>query len=290
MVKQLAAAVVIGACVVSAGAQGRTAFEVTSVRANTSGQRGGSMQWTPAGDFAAVNQPVRVLLNFAYRMPLFQVEGMPDWFTSGRFDVTARAPAGLVTEPFVEVRSQLLRSLLEDRFKLKARIDIKERPAMILTLAREDGRLGPQFRTSNVDCVAAVAARGGGAGAPAAPAARVQPVCALGGSSGGTRAGRATICGRAVTMAQLTLGFSGVYQRPVIDRTGLDGRFDFDLLFTPENLGGPFVAFGNPCPALTGDPPSLSTAMQEQLGIRISAGEAAVEMLVIESAERPADN
>lgn len=91
-------------------------------------------------------------------------------------------------------------------------------------------------------------------------------------------------------MARLTEGFSGVYQRPVIDRTGLEGRFDFDLFFTPENLGGPFVAFGNLCPVLSGDPPSLSTAMQEQLGIRMRAGEAPVEVLVIESAERPTEN
>ena len=291
MLKQPLAAAAIGACVVSLGAQDRTAFEVTSVRANMSGQRQASIQFTPAGDFTAVNQPVRVLLNFAYQIPLFRVEGMPDWFSTERFDVVAKAPAGLTVEPLAVVRGLLLRSLLEDRFKLKARLVTKERPAMILTLARDDGRLGPQFRRSNVDCETAIAAaRGRGAGAPGAPAARVEPVCQLGGNSGGTQTGQATICGRAVTMARLAEGFSGVYQRPVIDKTGLEGRFDFDLLFTPENLGGPFVAFGNPCPALTGDPPSLSTAMQEQLGIRIRAGEAPVEVLVIEGAERPTEN
>src|SRR5688572_15162481 len=269
--RQLRVATLLTACVVSLGAQARTAFEVTSVRPNTSGPQGASMRWTPAGDFTAVNQPVRVLLNFAYLIPLFQVEGMPDWFTTERFDVSAKAPAGLVAEPFVEVRSQLLRSLLEDRFKLKARLVTKERPAMILTLAREDGRLGPRFRRSNVDCETAIAAaRGRGtpvaSAAPVAPAALPaprEPVCALGGGSGGGRTGQATICGRAVTMAQLTQGLSGVYQRPVIDMTGLEGRFDFDLLFTPENLGGPFVAFGNRCLVAGGDPPSLSKAMQE---------------------------
>jgi uncharacterized protein (TIGR03435 family) len=52
------------------------------------------MRFTPGGDFAAVNQPLRVLVNIAYQIPLFRVEGMPDWFTSERFDVTAKAPAG----------------------------------------------------------------------------------------------------------------------------------------------------------------------------------------------------
>jgi uncharacterized protein (TIGR03435 family) len=285
----LGAAALIAACAVALGAQGRVAFDITAVRANTSGQRQASMQWTPAGNFTAVNQPVRVLLNFAYRMPLYLVDGMPDWFTTERFDVSAKAPDGLTLEPFVEVRSQLLRSLLEDRFKLKARLVTKEMPAMILTLARDDGRLGPAMRRSIVDCDAIAAARGSGPPtAPAAPPAGPrEPVCALGGSSAGT------ICGRAVTMAQVTQGLGGVYQRPVVDKTGLAGRYDFDLLFTPDNPRGPGIAFGNSCGAggaATADRPALATAMQEQLGIRISGGQAPVEVLVIDSVERPSAN
>jgi uncharacterized protein (TIGR03435 family) len=276
-----AAATLIILSAVYLAAQVRFSFEVTSVRANTSGDRRASMQFSPGGDFTAVNQPVRVLLNIAYQIPLFRVEGMPDWFTTERFDVTAKAPAGLSMEPFAEVRSQLLRSLLEDRFKLKARLVTKEMPAMVITLARDDGRLGPQFRKSAVDCGAAIAAaRGRGAG----PVGPREPVCALGGGSGGP------ICGRAVTMAQITLGLSGVYQRPVVDMTGLDGRFDFDLSFTPDNPGGPGVAFGSTCAAQRGDRPAFSTALQEQLGLRIRAGRAPVEVLVIDSVERPAEN
>src|SRR5678815_2490147 len=70
----------------AATAQPRAAFEVTSVHLNTSGERRASFRMQPNGDFMAVNQPVRVLLNIAYEMPLFQVEGMPEWFTSERFD------------------------------------------------------------------------------------------------------------------------------------------------------------------------------------------------------------
>ncbi len=83
---------------------------------------------------------------------LFRVEGMPDWFITERFDVRAKAPAGLSMEPFAEVRGQLLRSLLEDRFKLKARLVTKETAAMVITLARADERpaqeqLGLRIRT-----------------------------------------------------------------------------------------------------------------------------------------------
>ena len=287
LVRQLWLATLLTVCVTSLGAQARTAFEVTSVRPNTSGPQGASMRWTPAGDFTAVNQPVRVLLNFAYLIPLFQVQGMPDWFTTERFDVSAKAPAGLVMEPLVDVRTRLLQSLLEDRFKLKARLVTREVPAMILTLARDDGRLGPQMRRSDVDCEAMAAARGRGAAPSAAagpPTGPREPVCNLGGGSGGT------ICGRAVTMERLTQGLSGVYQRPVVDMTGLEGRFDFNLLFTPDNPKGPGVSFGNACGAPAGDRPALSTAMQEQLGIRIRAGEAPAQVLVIDNAERPTAN
>jgi uncharacterized protein (TIGR03435 family) len=238
------------------------------------------MRFTPAGDFTAVNQPVRVLLNIGFQLPLFLVEGMPDWFTSERFDVTAKAPAGLKMEPFAEVRGQLLRGLLEDRFMLKARFVTKEVPAMVLTLARGDGRLGPQLRSVEVDCAALAAARGT-AVAAAGPRA---PQCALGGMSAGP------ICGRGVTMAQLTQGLSGVFQRVVVDKTGLTGRYDFDLTFTPDNPGGPGVAFGNTCGALPGDRPAFSTAMQEQLGLKLDSGRADADVLVIDGAERPADN
>ena len=276
----LAIAILVTACAASLAAQDRTAFEVTSVRPNISGDRRSSLQFTPAGDFTAVNQPVRVLINVAYQIPLFRVEGMPDWVTE-RFDVRAKAPAGLSMEPSAGVRTRLLRSLLEDRFNLKARFVTKEMPAMLVTLAREDGHLGPQFRTSNVDCEAAIAAARGRSSGPVTPR---EPVCALGGSSA------SPICGRAVTMAQLTLGLSGVYQRPVVDMTGLTGRFDFDLAFTPDNPGGPGVAFGAICSGQSGDRPALSTAMQEQLGLRIRSGRAPVEVLVIDSIERPKEN
>ncbi len=280
--RHLWGALLLAASSLTLVAQVQPAFEVTSVRANTSGERRASMGFTPGGDFNAFNQPVRVLLNIAYQIPLFRVEGMPDWFTSERFDVSAKAPAGLKMEPFAEVRGKLLRGLLEDRFKLKARLTNKEMPAMIVSLARSDGRLGPQLRASSVDCeavLAAAAAAGRGAGPP--PADRQ---CVLGGSSGGQ------ICGRAATMAQFVQGLSGVYQRPVMDQTGLTGRYDFDLVFTPDNPRGPGVAFGNPCTPGPGDRPAFSTAMQEQLGLRIEAGRAQVEVLVIDSVERPSDN
>jgi uncharacterized protein (TIGR03435 family) len=262
-------------------AQPRTAFEVTSVRTNTSGETRARMQMTPTGDFTAVNQPVSVLLTAAYQLPLFRIEGMPDWFRTERFDVSAKPPAGLTMEPFAEVRSRLLRSLLEDRFKLRAQFVTKDVSAMILTLARDDKRPGPQFRTSRLDCQTPATARGRGAG----PVAPQEPVCAVGGGSFGT------FCGRGATMAQVTLALSGIYQRPVVDATGLDGRFDFDMAFTPDNPKGPGVAFGSVCPtAQEVDRPALQTALQEQLGLRISSGRAPVEVLVIEGAERPAGN
>jgi uncharacterized protein (TIGR03435 family) len=264
-------------------AQPRTAFEVTSVKLNSSSGQRASMRMQPNGDFTAVNQPVRVLLNFAYEMPLYLVEGMPEWFTSERYDITAKAPEGLKMEPFAEMRGRLLRSLLEDRFKLKARRVTQEMPALILGFAHDDHRLGPKLRVSSVDCEAALAAA---RAAPQAPGQRGAPgpVCNMGGASA------APICGRAVAIDRLVQGLAGVFQRPIVDETKLQGRFDFDLSFTPDNPTGPGIAFGASCPPQSDDRPALMTALQEQLGLRLRQGRAPIEVLVIDSAERPTEN
>jgi uncharacterized protein (TIGR03435 family) len=266
-------------------AQGRTAFEVTSVHLNTSGERRASIRMQPNGDFMAVNQPLRVLLTFAYETPLYLVEGMPEWFTSERYDVTAKAPAGLNMEPFGEVRGRLLRSLLEDRFTLKARFVTKEMLTLMLGFSRDDHRLGPRLKMSTVDCDGALAAaRERAVGSTPAQVAASEPVCNLGGLSA------SPICGRAVTMERLVQGLAGVFQEPVVNETKLDGRFDFDLSFTPDNARGPGVAFGANCPQQSDDRPALMTALQEQLGLRLRQGRAPIEVLVVDSAQRPTEN
>lgn len=267
----------------SSAAQAPLQFEVASIRLNTSGDRRASMRFTPAADLNASNQPFRTFIQFAYQLPLFRIEGLPDWSDSARFDIVAKAPAGLSLTP--ETRAQLLRHLLETRFKLKARLVTKDVPVMALVFARSDRRLGPKIRPSTVNCEVAVAeARArvaANAGVPVAGA----PVCALGGMSAGP------ICGAAVTFEQLATGLSGVFQRPVIDRTGLAGRFDFDLTFTPDNPGGPGIAFGSICPSSVGaDRPAFSTAMQEQLGLKLDPQRGPVDVLVIDSVELPAED
>ena len=249
-------------------------FEVLSVRANSSGERQASMRWTPAGDFTAVNQPPRVLLQFAYRLPLYRFEGMPDWFTSERFDITGKAPAGLVVEPLAEVRAQLLRSMFEDRFKVKARLVTRDVQGMVVTLAHADGRLGPRLRKSaKTDAECAMPS-----GSPG------MANCGLGGMSS-----RGPLCGVGITMAQLIDGLGGAFQRPVVDKTGLTGRYDFELTYTGD--GGPGVAFASRrCEGLTGDQPAFATAFSEQLGLKIDSQRVPAEMLVIDSAERPAEN
>jgi uncharacterized protein (TIGR03435 family) len=237
----------------------------------------------PTGDFTAVNQPLRVLIQFAYELPLYRVEGMPDWFATERYDISAKPPADLKLEPFADVRGRLLRSLLEDRFKLKARLTTKEMPALVLGFARDDHRLGPKMRRSNAECPPAAVA-GRGEGPASTPLGRTEPMCGMGGLSG------SPICGRGVTLDRFAEGMAGVYQRPVVNGTALEGRYDFDLSFTPDNPCGPGIAFCAACPGQSDDRPALLTAMQEQLGLRLRQGRAPVEVLVIDSVERPAEN
>lgn len=257
-------------------------YEVTSVRANTSDPRGtpSRVAFTPGGDFTGTNLPAQVVLNFAYRLPLYRVEGMPDWFTTERFDINAKAPAGLAAD--ADVRAQLLRGLLEDRFKLKARLVTKETPGMVLTLVRGDGRLGSRLRKSEGGCEAAdtaalVRAQG------REPTGR--PTCSLGGSSVGP------LCGTGVTMTQLAEGLGNVFQRHVVDKTGLAGQYDFELTFTPDSTGGRGVSFGGrPCGSRPADAPAFSTAMSEQLGLKLESQRVPAEILVFESAQRPSEN
>jgi uncharacterized protein (TIGR03435 family) len=149
----------------------------------------------------------------------------------------------------------MLRSLLADRFKLVVRKETRDLPAYALVLARRDGKLGPSLRRSNTDC---------------SPSNR-QSVPA---GSCGFKIGDGALAGRGTTMDKLAaeLILTG---RLVVDRTGLTGGFDMDLQWAPDELGTNADLFG---------------ALQEQLGLKLEAIRAPIEVVVIESAAKPSEN
>ena len=162
----------------------------------------------------------------------------------------------------------MLRSLLEDRFRLSAHRETRDLPIYALVLARADGRLGPQLRQTTSDyCARLLAAAGKAGDTPVPPGG---PVCGM--RPGGT--GNEITAG-AMPMNEFARFLNVNVGRTVVDRTGLTGVWDFDLKWSAPNA-----------PTPDPDRPSIFTALQEQLGLRLDAATGPVEVLVIDRVER----
>ena len=279
MVKTLSSVLVVFAmafAVVLAQAQ---KFEVASVKPNTSGGQFVNIGMQPGGRFIASNVPVRFLIRDAYQVQDFQIVGGPGWMSSDRFDINAKAegdipprPPGSGAGPF----QMMMRALLEERFKLATHQEKRDMPIYALVLARSDGKLGPQLQASTVDC-AALRGRGRGPGGvppggppPGPPSPTERPLC-------GMRITPGSLSGGGFPVSQLANILGPQVQRMVVDRTGLTGNFDFDLTWRPEQ--GPAASDSNG--------PSIFTALQEQLGLKLESTRDQVDVLVIDHIEPP---
>ena len=167
----------------------------------------------------------------------------------------------------------MLRSLLQERFKLRTHRETRELPVYELVVARADRRLGPEMRKPAADCEAAIAA-----GVPPPRQPGEPPPCGMMGGPSFTRAGGAT-------MQQLVVNLSNRVERLVVDKTGLAGRFAFTLAWTPDRIPTETPPAG--IPPIDPNGPSLFTALQEQLGLKLAPAKGQVEVLVIDSIEHP---
>jgi uncharacterized protein (TIGR03435 family) len=252
-------------------------FEVASVKANKSGDTNGNLRMLPGGRVNAVNMPVRPIITFAYQLAQYQLIGGPGWLTSDRYDLVAKMDTN--SDPtFVPGTStpnpmQLaLRHLLEERFKLKAHRETRDMDIFELVMARPGGSPGPGLKPTTQDCAAAAAAaRRGGPPPTGAPG---EPFCGIQGGPGRLRFG-------GLPAASLAQAFSGPSGRMVIDRTGLSGSWDFELTYAIEARGD---AAADP------DAPSFFTAVQEQLGLKLEPAKGPVDVLVIDSIEKPTED
>lgn len=262
----LVATVLAGSAAISA----QLSFEVASVRPNTSGPGGTFMRRLPGVGFEAGNVTPRDLILFAYDIQRFYVVGMPAWIETERFDISARTGASVPPPSTgVSVEWLMVRTLLQDRFRLSVHTETRQMPVYALLLARSDGQLGPQLRRSQMNCM--------NAPAPGATVPANAERCANRNNPPGVVSG----VGR--EMPSFVFPLAGYVQRAVVDRTGLTGTWDIDLTFNPDGLAG--------SPASPDDPrPSLFTALQEQLGLRLEPSMGPVEVLVIDRIERPTAN
>ena len=254
-------------------------FEVASVKRNPSGL-GRSMieNVQPSGLWLLTNVPTRALIRTAYRVQDFQIVAAPDWVQTEHYDIVARASGDLrpVSPGGPRAQFLMLRSLLIDRFKLKAHFETSDAPVFALVLARADGKRGAGLVPAHDDCAAIVAAEVKGE-RPASPPGE-RPACGL--IAGPNRLGGNRIAAGNTSMSQLATTLSGTMNRMVLDHTGLSGVFNVTLDFVPD--GAPIDAIQNL--------PSLQTALQEQLGVKLEPARGPVEVLVIDHVERPTEN
>jgi uncharacterized protein (TIGR03435 family) len=216
------------------------------------------------------------LIRNAYDLLDLLIVGASDWMTTTRFDVAAR-PADGFTGDVAAVR-RMMRTLLADRFKLRAHTETRDLPVFHLVLARSDGKLGPGLRPSSSDCAAIRARRPPGATVPADGS---EPSCRV---SFDVAAGSMTITFVGETTREMARGLLPERSRPVVDKTGLAGTFDGELTFAPEPLPG--------FPRLLGSEngTSVYTALPEQMGLKLEPARGPVEVLVIDHAELPTEN
>jgi uncharacterized protein (TIGR03435 family) len=252
----------------------RLTFEVASIKRNVSGDQGAQIRLQPGGQLAVTNNSLYNLIRNAWGTQRYEmVPGpkLPSWIDSDRWDIVAKVPTDTPqTQEYMMLR---LRSLLEDRFKLVARKEMREMPVYELVVARGDGQLGPQIKRSGDECAAQARARAAGATPPPVPS----------GGFCGTRAGNGSVSSKGVELANFVRNLGGMTGRLVIDKTGLTGPYDLDLQWTPDPPAG------GPAQGAPGDGVSLFAAIQEQLGLKLEAKRAPVEVLVVDSAERPTE-
>lgn len=254
---------------------GRDTFDVASVRANTTGGPSGGRS-TKGRTFTVSNAPLRGIIAFAYGIAgpaSYRLVGGPEWIGSSgppfgdvRFDIVATLPEGRTARDV----PAMLRAFLAERFQLAVHTEVRKAPVFALVPARTDRRLGPQLRRAQLDCESIRAEDI----PPAKPGGRGACDSELGGS----------ILGRGQRLSALASMLTPFAGRPIIDRTGLNGAFDFDLTFPELNVGPPGVGAG----ADSGG--GVFTALQEQLGLRLDPIEGLVEFLVIDRVEPPTAN
>jgi len=231
-------------------------FEVVSIRRNLTGE--GENNGPQPGRYVVRNGALASLIMGAYGFLPERVEGMPDWARVERYDIDAKLEAGKT-----EVRGEHVQTMLRERFGLVVRIVPRELPIYALMLARADGVLGPRLRRNTLDCSDEAAME------KARAARNGQFICR--GS-----AGRERLSMHAMTLRSVANGLTGATGRQVIDRTGLEGRFDADLDWAATTDAVDRV--------------SVFTAVQEQLGLRLVADRAMLDVLIIDRVERPSEN
>jgi uncharacterized protein (TIGR03435 family) len=235
------------------------AFDAASVRPSAPNDLHGSTFEFPPGGLKVTNGTLMGIIESAFEVRDFQIAGAPGWANSDRYNIIATSTPGDRSAEISATRRKL-QTLLSQRFQLKAHYETRDLPIYVLAAGKSGSKL-KEGRASNTP-------------------PGIQKMC---GQMTGTKA----------TISNLTTYLSRELGRPVQDRTGLSGRYDFHVDWTPDSGpcagsatddGGPAAAVG----PMSG--PSLFTALQEQLGLKLESTKGPVKVIVIDSVAKPDDN
>ena len=250
--------VVVGLALTVSAQTPRPTFEVASVKKQPAFIPP-SRTPTSSVVFRRLNATVASLVQFGYNIRNFQLIGGPDWMRKDLFEINARA-AG---DTPIEQMRLMVQSLLEDRFKLVVRREQRVMQGSALIVARDDGRLGSKIGKCEDP-----------QNQPPMKPIRIPP-------GGDVRFGK---CVAISAVAEMATGFLG---RPVIDKTGLTGLWNYELAFArPE----PLPPGRERDLADQENVPVFATALQEQLGLKLESTRGPVDVLMIESVQQPTEN
>jgi bla regulator protein blaR1 len=253
-------------------------FEVATVKPSSPDEQGTRIMIQPGGNLEVKNANLKQLITMAYDVREFQVSGGPGWINSDRFDIQGKSehvgempePRKMTDEQRTAMEKQFkerVRSLLSDRFQLLVRKETKEMPVYFLVVGKSGSKLQP--------------AKDGGPEGPR-----------------GVRMQRGVMSGMSAPVEMLANVLANFVGRPVIDKTGIEGKYDWKLEWTPDQgpsktgasgtgASGDKEAAANP-PDISG--PSVFTALQEQLGLKLESQKAPATMIVIDRVEKPSAN
>jgi uncharacterized protein (TIGR03435 family) len=252
-------AVAVGSTSLLSEPQGLS-FEVATIKASNSYDARIAFRTQPGGRLSTTNTPLRMLIGYAFDANN-RVLGGPNWLNSATFDLEAKADGAMPfpTGPEGEAKMRLLlQSLLAERFKLSVHWEAKEDQLYELVIAKG----GAKLKETNAN--------------DKPPRMQVA---------------QGHFIGTAEPVSLLARNLSQRLGRTVIDKTGLTGKYDFELTYTPEP-GQSGVGVQPLRPDATADPnvPSIFTALEEQLGLKLESASGLVEVLVVDHVERPSEN
>jgi uncharacterized protein (TIGR03435 family) len=239
-------------------ADANPSFEVATIKPTKPDEQG-KILTVRGRELVVVNFTLNDLIKFAYGVQEKQIVGGPDWMGSDKFDVNAQPDVpGMPSEQQMKT---MIQKMLADRYQFKFHPDKREMSAYVLTVGKD----GPKMTKNTAD-------------PNGLPGLFFGPLGVL--------------HVRNATMANFTgLMQAAVLDRPVVDRTGLDGKWDFVLKWTPDESQFAGMGVKVPPPSDAADaPPPLFTAIQEQLDLKLDAEKTAVGVMVIDHVDHPSPN